>query len=92
MRASRPYYGEEENISENRLQHSDKAKVIDAFKLLDSFIGNILNDMQKSFQMIVLEHVPKEYFDNFDNIHLVEEFRYGNALVPQEYFASLNSD
>lgn len=89
---SRPYYGEEENLSEKRLQHSDKAKVIDAFKLLDGFIGNILNDMRKSFQMIVLEHIPKEYFDKFDNIHLVEEFRDGNALVPQEYFDSLDSD
>lgn len=86
---SRPYYGEEENLSEKRLQHSDKAKVIDAFKLLNEFVGNILNDMQKSFQMIVFEHVPKDYFDDFDNIHLVEEFRDGNALVPQEYFDSL---
>jgi len=88
---SRPYYGEEENLSEKRLQHSDKAKVIDAFKLLDNFIGNILKDMQKSFQMIVLEHVPKDYFDDFDNIHVVEEFRDGNALVPQKYFDSLKS-
>lgn len=89
---SRPYYGEEENLSEKRLHHSDKAKVIDAFKLLDDFIGNVLNDMQKSFQMIVFEHVPKDYFDDFDNIHLVEEFRDGNALVPQEYFDSLKSN
>ena len=86
---SRPYYGEEENVSEKRLQHSDKAKVIDAFKLLDSFLGNILNEMKQSFQIIVFEHVPKEYFDNFDNIHLVEEFRDGNALVPQQYLDSL---
>ncbi len=89
---SRPYYGEEENLSEHRLQHSDKAKVIDAFKLLDSFTENVLNNMQKSFQMIVLEHVPKEYFDDFDNIHLVEEFRDGNALVPQAFFDSLKSN
>lgn len=89
---SRPYYGEEENLSEKRLHHSDKAKVIDALKLLDNFIGNVLDDMQKSFQMIVFEHVPKDYFDDFDNIHLVEEFRDGNALVPQEYFDSLKPD
>ncbi|MFC6635593.1 DUF3732 domain-containing protein [Microbulbifer taiwanensis] len=86
---SRPYYGEEENVSETRLQHSDRAKVIDAFKLLDGFIGNVLSDMKQSFQMIVFEHVPKDYFDDFDNIHLVEEFRDGNALVPQKYLNSL---
>ncbi|WP_157198333.1 DUF3732 domain-containing protein [Methylomonas sp. DH-1] len=86
---SRPYYGEEENVSESRLQHSDRAKIIDAFKLMDTFIGNVLNDMKQSFQMIVFEHVPKDYFNDFDNIHLVEEFRDGNALVPQEYLDSL---
>lgn len=86
---SRPYYGEEENVSETRLQHSDRAKIIDAFKLMDTFIGNVLNDMKQSFQMIVFEHVPKDYFNDFDNIHLVEEFRDGNALVPQEYLDSL---
>ncbi|MCD2452409.1 DUF3732 domain-containing protein [Methylicorpusculum oleiharenae] len=86
---SRPYYGEEENVSETRLHHSDRAKIIDAFKLMDTFIGNVLNDMKQSFQMIVFEHVPKDYFNDFDNIHLVEEFRDGNALVPQEYLDSL---
>jgi hypothetical protein len=82
---SRPYYGEEKDIAEKRLQHSDKAKVIDALRLLDVFLGNVLQDAKSSFQMIVFEHVPTEYFSEFDNIHLVEEFRDGNALVPQSY-------
>jgi hypothetical protein len=86
---SRPYYGEEKNIVE-RLQHSDKAKVIDAFKLLDSFLGDALQEPKTPFQMIVFEHVPAEYFDEFENIHLVEEFRDGNALVPQDYLDTLN--
>lgn len=86
---NRPYYGEEENVSETRLQHSERAKIIDAFKLMDTFMGNVLNDMKQSFQIIVFEHVPKDYFNDFDNIHLVEEFRNGNALVPQEYLDSL---
>ncbi len=86
---SRPYYGEEEHVSETRLQHSDKAKVRDAFKLLDSFTSHVLKDMKKSFQMIVFEHVPKDYFDNFENIHLVEEFRDGNALIPKEFLDSI---
>ncbi|NSY32252.1 DUF3732 domain-containing protein [Pseudoalteromonas sp. JC28] len=88
---SRPYYGEEGNLSEQRLHHSDKAKVIDALKLLDTFTGNILNNMKKPFQMIVFEHVPKDYFDDFENIHLVEEFRNGNALIPKSYLDSLTS-
>jgi hypothetical protein len=86
---SRPYYGEEGDLSETRLQHSDKAKIIDAFKLMDDFIGNVLKEMKKPFQVIVFEHVPKEYFAGFDNIHLVDEFRGGNALVPQEFLDSL---
>lgn len=86
---SRPYYGEEGDLSETRLKHSDKSKIIDAFKLMDKFTDNVLNEIKNSFQMIVFEHVPKEYFDEFDNIHLVEEFRDGNALVPQEFLDSL---
>ena len=86
---SRPYYGEEKNIVE-RLQHSDKAKVIDAFKLLDTFLGNVVKEQKSPFQMIVFEHVPTEYFDGFTNIHIVEEFRDGNALVPQDYLDKLN--
>jgi len=82
---SRPYYGEEKDIAEKRLQHSDKAKVIDALKLLDTFLGNALLQPESSFQMLVFEHVPTEYFSEFENIHLVEEFRDGNALVPQSY-------
>ena len=86
---SRPYYGEEKHTVD-RLQHSDKAKVIDAFKLLDTFLGYVLKEQKVPFQIIVFEHVPTEYFDGFDNIHIVEEFRHGNALVPQDYLDRLN--
>lgn len=86
---SRPYYGEEENLSETRLQHSDRAKIIDAFRLMDNFMENVLYNLKQSFQIIVFEHVPKDYFNIFKNIHLVEEFRDGNALVPKKYLDSL---
>lgn len=86
---SRPYYGEEKDITKERLPHSDKAKVIDAFKLLDSFLGNVLDRLDASFQMIIFEHAPASYFVGFENIHLLEEFRDGNALVPQDYLDSI---
>lgn len=82
---SRPYYGEEKKVDEARLQHSDRAKAISAFKLLNSFLDNTLQELKKPFQMIVFEHVPIEYFDGFEHIHVLKEFRDGNALIPQEY-------
>lgn len=87
---SRPYYGEEKNVSDIRLQNSDKSKVIDAFKLLNGFLENTIKNLKAPFQIIVFEHVPTEYFKEFEHIHLVEEFREGNALVPKEYLDTLN--
>ena len=87
---SRPYYGEENNLPETRLEHSDRAKIKDALRLLDSFMENVLTEMDLPFQMIVFEHIPTDYFEGLEHFNLLKEFRNGNALVPQKYFDSLN--
>lgn len=80
---SRPYFGtknEKKNIAS-----SDEAKIKNAFVLLDQFIAQ--RHLEKgSFQMIVLEHIPKEYVDNLSNVHVVEEFLNGNALIPHSEY------
>ncbi|CAH7214533.1 AAA_23 domain-containing protein [Vibrio chagasii] len=83
---SRPYYGDE-NESEKKLTSSDQSKIKSAFKLLDCFVGNAINN-GNDFQMIVLEHTPKELTLEFENTHIVEEFRNGNALVNKENITS----
>ena len=75
---SRPYYGE--NNKKQNIDSSDESKIKNAFKLLDYFMTQRL--LKKApFQMIVLEHIPKEYVENLGNVHIVEEFLNGNALI-----------
>lgn len=76
---SRPYYGDEPE-EEKKLSSSDQSKIIDAFKLLDSFIQSRL-EAKSHFQMIVLEHIPEHIISGFENVHIVDIFRDGNALV-----------
>lgn len=77
---SRPYYGDEGHSLEN-LEHTDESKITKAFELLDNFIETRRQN-HGNFQMIVFEHVPKKIFKDLKNVHLVAEFRDGNALVP----------
>lgn len=84
---SRPYYGSQNGTDPARNRHSDEAKIMSAFKLLDNFISRMNSDYQMDFQMIVFEHVPKSMLVGFKNFHLVEEFHGGNALVPQQWLA-----
>jgi hypothetical protein len=76
---SRPYWGDDDND----VNQSDVAKVKLALKLLNNFIDTA-KGMEKDFQMIVFEHINPQYWDGLDNIHLVETFRDGNALIPAE--------
>lgn len=77
---SKPYYGDAEKQKDN-LDHSDESKITKAFELLDKFIET-RNNNEGDFQMIVFEHIPSKIIESFKNIHLVEEFRNGNALIP----------
>lgn len=78
---SRPYYGDETN--KKILTHSDESKITKAFELLDKFIGTRISN-SGDFQMIVFEHVPRKIFAGLKNVHLVEEFYNGNALIPAD--------
>lgn len=77
---SRPYYGEEED-DWSTVDVSDKGKITSAMKLLNDFISHVNNDYEEEFQFILLEHIPETVWEGMENFHLVEEFRYGNALI-----------
>lgn len=79
---SKPYYGENEDNYEN-IKETDKFKIEMVFKLLNNFL-EYLNIENKTFQIILFEHVPSNTWKGLDNIHLVEEFRGGNALIKKE--------
>jgi hypothetical protein len=81
---SRPYWGEDDkkdSDGEKDVDESDVAKVKLALELLNQFITTA-NEMGKDFQMIVFEHINPRYWDGLKNVHLVEIFRDGNALIP----------
>lgn len=80
---SRPYYGTNGKRKTNDPE-SDDYKIKKAFELLDTFIAT-RNSNKGYFQMIVLEHIPKEDVSDLKNVHVVEEFFDGNALIPKSY-------
>lgn len=79
---SKPYYGEENKDNYQRIEETDKFKINNVFKLLNSFIEGL--NKENDFQIILFEHVPKETWKEYPNVHLVEEFRNGNALLRKE--------
>lgn len=80
---SRPYYGEEED-NWSKVEVSDRGKITTAMKLLDEFISHVNEKYKEDFQFIVFEHIPTSVWNGMENFHLVEEFRYGNALINED--------
>ncbi|MGV8964033.1 MAG: DUF3732 domain-containing protein [Candidatus Saccharimonadaceae bacterium] len=69
-------------------KNDDKAKLLDAFKLLNSFVGYINVEKKKPFQIIMVEHASKEYWidNNLSYFHTVDEFIDGKGLIPNEIY------
>ncbi|CAM2192039.1 Rad50/SbcC-type AAA domain-containing protein [Paraburkholderia kururiensis] len=82
---SRPYYPDEKANDSVKLTNSDSEKVSIAFNLLNNFVARMNNDYQTEFQMIVFEHVPRDTFTGMNYVHLLPEFRNGEALIPQSW-------
>ena len=49
-------------------------------------------DYATDFQMIVFEHVPTSIFEEMRNVHLIEEFRDGIALIPANWTERVLND
>lgn len=84
---SRPYF--EDNGSRKIIEDidSDNYKIKKAFVLLNDFIETRLQE-NGHFQMIVFEHVSPSFFEDLEHFHLVEEFKNGNALIPDTMLAN----
>jgi DNA repair ATPase RecN len=79
---SQPYYGEAKIQGKEEIDDdNDKNKLTKALQLLNEFITKVTVNTKEEFQIILLEHAPKEYWAGMENYHLVEEFRNGNSLV-----------
>lgn len=82
---SRPYYPDETPKDGATLSNSDTEKVFIAFQLLNDFVAHINKEYKAEFQMIVFEHVPKSTFSDMHHVHLLPEFRNGEALIPKSW-------
>ncbi|MFP4893798.1 DUF3732 domain-containing protein [Paraburkholderia sp. EG304] len=80
---SRPYYPDNKADDSVALKNSDTEKVSIAFNLLNNFIARMNRDYETEFQMIVFEHVPSETFKDMAYVHILPEFRNGEALIPE---------
>ncbi|MCL1562022.1 DUF3732 domain-containing protein [Parasaccharibacter sp. TMW 2.1886] len=81
---SRPFWegNKKGPISHQNTKKSDITKVRIALKLLNIFMEKV-HRMNKHFQIILFEHIEPELWKNLKNFHLVEEFKGGNALIPE---------
>ncbi len=75
---SKPYY---DNDNE---KFRDREKITTAIQLLNDFIDIVNKEYKTNFQFIVFEHIPKDIWNNMDNVHLVEEFTNKNKLVRKQ--------
>lgn len=80
---SRPYYGDE-SVQEQELSGSDTSKITATMKMLNDFVALMISKYSNQFQMIIFEHIPPAIWKGMDYIHLVETFRDGNALIPND--------
>jgi predicted nucleic acid-binding Zn-ribbon protein len=81
---SQPYYEAAKKTGKQEIEdNDDRSKLTQAFGLLNDFVQMIQTELKEDFQIILLEHAPKEYWEqnDFKAFHLVDEFRDGNALI-----------
>ena len=83
-----PYY------SGNEEGNDDKTKLVDAFTLLNSFIDYITIEKENHFQIFMVEHAPKEYWEdnNLTNFHTVDEFNNGKGLIPKDIYNNIEEE
>lgn len=76
-----PYYSGEGA----QVKNDDKGKLVDTFSLLNSFLQYIVEELKGNFQIFMVEHAPKEYWENngFNYFHTVAEFTDGVGLIPK---------
>ncbi|SAL53372.1 hypothetical protein AWB71_02875 [Caballeronia peredens] len=82
---SRPYYPNKKADDKVKLTDSDSEEVAIAFQLLNDFIGRMNTEYESEFQIIVFEHVPADTFDGMEFVHLLKQFRNGEALIPKSW-------
>lgn len=75
-----PYYA-----GSDMVKTTDKEKLLDAFKTINSFVKYVIEEKHEQFQVILIEHAPESYWtgeNKLDYFVTKEQFTNGNALIP----------
>ena len=73
--------------NDTKIKNNDKENLMNAFLIINDFISKI-NNSGTEFQIIMVEHAPKSYWEDIElnNFHTVDEFINGKGLIPQDIF------
>lgn len=75
-----PYY-----VGNAEVNSNDEVKLKDAFRVVNDFMDYVVNVKKEHFQIILVEHAPKSYWegkDGFSYFHTCPQFLNGEALIP----------
>lgn len=78
-----PYYA-----GDKKKGNDDEEKLVDAFRLLNSFVDYIIKTKKESFQIFMVEHASKDLWieNNLTYFHTVDEFINGKGLIPEDIY------
>jgi hypothetical protein len=74
-----------DNISEIENERDFKDEDIEALYKVFTVFSNIITKNKSNFQIIILDHASIDLWGHLENVHLAEEWRGGNKLVPEEW-------
>lgn len=77
-----------ENSEEINDEHDLKDEDIEALYKVFSVFSNIVTKNKGNFQIIVLDHASIDLWDDLENTYLVEEWRGGKKLIPDEWITA----
>ena len=86
-----PYYadkGERRVDADNEtIANDDRDKLMEAFRLTDLFMREMTR--RGHFQIIMIEHAGKEYWQNLSTFETRYEFRKGEGLIPSNVITNI---
>lgn len=73
--------------NDTKIKNNDKENLMNAFLIINDFISKI-NNSGTEFQIIMVEHAPKSYWEGneLNNFHTVDEFINRKGLILQDIF------
>jgi len=72
-----------ENVENDPKYEGDED--VDAVKSMFKTLAKSVLDKEGAWQSIILDHADNSIYGGIEGVHEVEEWRYGNKLIPAEW-------